>query len=122
MSNELEIKGIRWPLKFRNGKVTTSSGLQHLKESILQIIAIGKGEYIMKPDYFSNMPSRIFDEVNQTALMNADITEALARFEKRIKLLNIGTNQSDINLGEVLLEITFKVLGNDEITQVSFKQ
>lgn len=122
MSTEFVIKGISWPLRFLNGRVVTSTGTKHISESIFQIIGIGRGEYIMQPEFFSSLPSRVFDPVNETALLNADIADVLNNYEKRIKLLKIGTNQDNINLGRMKLEITFKVLGSDETTQIWYKQ
>jgi len=43
-------KGMKFPLTFNGGRVAISEGEKHLQEGIIQIIATGRGEYLLKPD------------------------------------------------------------------------
>ncbi len=85
-----EPTGIKWPFQFANGKVATSTGEQHIRESIMQILAIDHGEYLFRPQFGSNLPRRAFDPTNLSHLMVRDIREALVRMEPRIELLDVS--------------------------------
>ena len=115
----IKIKGVAWPFKFVNGGLLASSGDDHIKESVRQIIGINKGEYIMKPALYSNINQRIFDPVNITPLMQGDIKEALRIHETRIRNVTVTVNHSGLGLGTSNLMVSFMIKGRSEITQIS---
>lgn len=118
--NNLVVKGIKFPLEFHAGRVVISEDVQHIKESVVQIIGTGKGEYVLKPDFGSNLSKRIFDPVNISGLVTIDIREALRKYEKRIKLTNVEATLSQAHLGQVNLAITFHLKGRSEPVDMNF--
>jgi len=84
-----EITGWNWPFRFENGRVAMSSGTEHLKDNVRNIIATGKLEVPMQPEYGCDLNRRVFDPVNTLALAEGDIKDAIARFEPRVNLLGV---------------------------------
>ncbi len=124
-----ELRGIRWPMRFVGGRVATSSGSAHLRESIAQIIMCTKGDYMMKPTFGSALPDRVFDQVSLMALLTTDISDALRIWERRIELVDVqagpvestGTFQlgaatvEAIQSGIVGIHIRFRERGAEEL-------
>lgn len=84
-----EITGWSWPFRFENGRVATSTGVEHLKDNVRNIIATGRLEVPMQPEYGCDLNRRVFDPVNTLALAEGDIREAIARFEPRVRILDV---------------------------------
>ena len=84
-----ELKGIKFPFRVANGKVAVSSGEQHLKESIAQIILCNTGVYIMLPDFGSNIPRRVFDPISMLGIISTDVKEALKKWEARVEFTSV---------------------------------
>lgn len=83
------LRGMRYPFKFRGGRVATSSGSDHLSQSIAQIIMCDKGEYLMRPTFGSGLPNRVFDQFSLLALVWTDIADALRTWERRVELVDV---------------------------------
>lgn len=128
-----EIRGFRWPMKFVGGKVATSSGVQHLKENMAQIIMCLKGDYLMRPEFGSGLPERVFDQVSLLALVWTDVADALRIWERRVQLVDVqagpvesaGTFQlgaattEAIQSGIVGIHIRFRERGADETVDLN---
>lgn len=128
-----EIRGFRWPMKFVGGKVATSSGVQHLKENMAQIIMCSKGDYLMRPEFGSGLPERVFDQVSLLALVWTDVADALRIWERRVQLVDVqagpvesaGTFQlgaattEAIQSGIVGIHIRFRERGADETVDLN---
>lgn len=84
-----DVCGISWPLRFTGGRLAVSSGEDHLRENLAQVIGTAKGEYLGRPDFGCDLHSRVFDPVNTGALMDGDIKEAAAQFEPRLEITEV---------------------------------
>lgn len=126
------ITGIKWPLSLSGGRVVTSSGNDHLSESIVQIVLCEKGEYIMRPTFGSGLPTRVFDPVSLLALIHTDVADALRTWERRVDLVKVrvgpiestgtfmlGAATTDsVASGVVGVHIAFRPKGQDEIVDL----
>ena len=108
------INGISYPLRFANGSIVESKGMEHLKESISQILGTQKGESLMRPEFGSSLPSRVFDPVNTLALAQGDIRESLRIWEPRIQVMDVSATTEGLELGIVELSVEFRVKNSDE--------
>lgn len=116
----MKISGIKFPLQFYAGRVATSDDEQHIKESIIQILATGKMEYLLKPDFGSNLNRRVFDPINVAVLVKIDIRDAIQKYEQRVKLTDVSANLSSSDVGIVGISIGFITRGKLESYKVNF--
>lgn len=124
-----ELRGVSWPMRFVGGRVATSSGSKHLKESITQIIMCTKGDYMMKPTFGSSLPQRVFDPVSLMALLWTDISDAVRIWDRRVEILKVETGPVEssgtfqlgastveaIQSGIVGIHIRFRERGAEEL-------
>lgn len=113
------IRGIKFPLQFHAGSVVTSTNTDHIRESVLQILAIGKKEYLMRPDFGCDLHRRIFTPVNIIALARGDIEATIKRYETRIDLLGVSLNLDRAPEGVLAINIDFRLKTTDEAVSVS---
>lgn len=113
------ITGIKWPFKFQDGKVALSHDENHIVESIKQIISIGRGEYLMKPNFGCDIYQRVFDPVNVMALVTGDIKSALKKYEPRVDFVSVGADLSDSHLGVVTINLDVKIKGTDNTMNIN---
>lgn len=114
------ITGIKYPFQFYSGRIATSTGEQHLKESILQLIGIQKGQYIFRPTIGSTLQSRVFDPVNTAPLCMVDIRDTIEKFETRVILDEIDVDLDEQDLGKSKIGIRFTPKGDSSPSEVSF--
>lgn len=89
-----EVRGTKWPFQFRNGGVAMSSGDQHTREGIMQVIGTAKGEVPMLPGWGCDIHRRVFDPVNQAALAANDIRDAVARLMPGVEVTTVDIEVS----------------------------
>lgn len=125
--------GPRFPLSFHAGRLALSVDDNHLRDSIAQIIMTDKGEYVMKPDFGSSVPQRVFDPVSLLALLHTDISDALKRWEHRVDLVDVQAGLSEsigtfmlgaatteaVESGVVAVHVSFRARGMDEVVNMS---
>jgi len=86
-----------------NGKQL--DGLDHLKQSIYDILTTPRGSRIMRRDYGCSLFDLTDRPLNQATLVDiyASVNEAIVKFESRIKLNKISA--VSIKQGKVELEL-----------------
>ena len=105
----------------KTGKLLT--GIEHLKQSITQIITTRIGTRIMRRQFGSTVPDLIDSPANPQSvlLVYAAIAQALHEFEPRFRLTRVYTefNDQDLKSGHALFSIEGDFLGekiNADIT------
>lgn len=95
------------------------AGIDHLKQSIADILTTRKGSRRMRMEYGSDLPSFIDMPLNQgwASAIQAEIVTALGRWEPRIKLSSVKV-VSIIN-GKVGVEITGEYQGDTTILDIT---
>jgi phage baseplate assembly protein W len=114
------INGIGFPLRLDGrGRVVGSSGAQHVKEAIAQILLTRVGAQAFVPRFGSNVPNRVFNAVNAKSLIAGDAAEALRRWENRIELVSVLLLKSDDVRGVASYEVKYRLKGETALNTVS---
>jgi phage baseplate assembly protein W len=113
-------KGIEFPFKFvpTSGSlqgVDTSAYLQQVNQSIHLILSTRIGERLMRPDFGSNLRDLVFEPLDDPTLdLLVEYTaDALRKWENRIELTLVETDDSDIENSHVGIVIQYKIRGTN---------
>lgn len=106
------IRGIRWPFEFQAGRVRTSDNDQHIMESVKQIIAVGKGEYVMIPGFGSTLYRRVFEPANLVPLITSDLREAIRQWEPRVSFLRAAADFDHAAEGVISIDVEVVMRGD----------
>ncbi|TQF69548.1 GPW/gp25 family protein [Pseudoalteromonas luteoviolacea] len=90
------------------------SVIDHLKQSIRDILTTPIGARVMRPDYGSVIPSLIDAPVNNTTLVEiyAGVAAALRRFEPRYKVSRVQV--ANHTPGQLIIDLEGTYLVNGE--------
>lgn len=92
----------------------TLEGINHLRQSIEDILTTRKGTRVMRREYGSNLPNLIDAPINRETLLDiyAETAQALITWEPRLKVSNVvATNAAP---GWIELAITATYLPNGQ--------
>ncbi|MDD2019553.1 GPW/gp25 family protein [Pseudomonas putida] len=95
------------------------SGLDHLKQSIEDILTTHLGSRRMRPEYGSNLRRFVDLPVNEgwKSAVQAEVARALGRWEPRVQLERVKV--VSVLDGQIGLELTGQYLGNSTVVEVS---
>jgi phage baseplate assembly protein W len=95
------------------------SGLDHLKQSIEDILTTPLGTRRMRPEYGSNLRRFVDLPVNDgwKSAVQAEVARALGRWEPRVQLERVKV--VSVLDGQIGLELTGQYLGNSAVVEVS---
>lgn len=95
------------------------SGLDHLKQSIEDILTTPLGARRMRPDYGSNLRRFVDLPVNEgwKSAVQAEVARALGRWEPRVQLERVQV--ISVVGGQIGLQLTGQYLGNSAVMEVS---
>lgn len=95
------------------------AGVDHLVQSIRDILTTRKGTRRMRPEYGSDLPSFVDLPVNAgwASAAQAEIANALSRWEPRIKIQSVQIES--IVDGTITIRIVGEYLGDNVILQVT---
>lgn len=95
------------------------SGLDHLKQSIEDILTTPLGSRRMRPEYGSNLRRLVDLPVNEgwKSAVQAEVARALGRWEPRVQLERVKV--VSVLDGQIGLELTGQYLGNSAVVEVS---
>ncbi len=90
------------------------SGIDHLRQSILDILRTRLGSRVMRRSYGSRLPALVDSPVNAAGVADivAATADALARWETRIRVTNVSVYAS--GAGTVEITLTAKYLIDDK--------
>ncbi|MDH4233463.1 MAG: GPW/gp25 family protein [Nitrospirota bacterium] len=87
-------KGIGFPVRIKNGRISMSEGKDLIEESIMIILRTAKGERVMRPDFGCGIQELVFAP-NSTAtatLITHYVKEALLKWEPRIEVTDVSVS------------------------------
>lgn len=102
----------RWRgLGARDGRAI--DGVEHLRQSILDILSTYPGERIMRPEYGSRVRDLIDRPVNAQWLADLyfNVAHAIARWEPRVRVLRVAAEMT--TPGHVTLDLTLRIGADD---------
>jgi hypothetical protein len=113
-------KGWRFPFaitKRKGGTGTSASlseseGIEHVKESIQQILGTPIGSRVMRRDFGSRLHQVVFAPNDSTidTLVEHYVREAIERWEKRVVVGPITVVHSERHLGRVEIGVQFRII------------
>jgi len=92
-------------------------GLEHLRQSIGDILSTRPGERVMLPEYGSRVPDVIDAPMNSAAAVDAfmAVAEALEKWEPRFRLERIRMTEASPG-GRAGFELTGRVLPDEQVS------
>ncbi len=106
-------QGWKFPVDTGNNLLVNSSRYEEsIRESIYIILGTRKGERLMRPDFGCGIHDFVFESINSITLghIELSITDALTKYEPRIKLIKITISDKDIDRGILLITIQYEVI------------
>ncbi len=105
--------GWKFPPKVNpvTGRVETVSGEEEIAEAVKLILFTGKGERAMQPEFGCGIRRYAFSDTNLTDLksMEEEITQALIRWEPRIKKPEVFIGREHMSDGALRIEVRYIV-------------
>lgn len=100
----------RW-VGLSRSNATRLSGIDHLRQSIIDILTTYPGERIMRPEYGSRIRDLIDRPVNARWLADLyfEVAYAIARWEPRVRVLRVAASVP--KPGHVTLDLTLRLGG-----------
>jgi uncharacterized protein len=106
-------KGWSFPPSFSpNGRdVMVVSDQEDIQKSLIILLNTARGERIMREDFGCDLQGFMFEEISQSLVNSITqlITDAVLYYEPRIKLNNVNVDESEQNLGVVLITLDYTV-------------
>src|SRR5690242_7508820 len=110
MAEEVLGRGLAFPLRVGATGLAESAGVGRVEESIRIILGTQYGERVMRPRFGANLKSLLFAPNNATtaSLASYYVTEALARWEPRIDLLDVLVTNA-VDEAQLVIEIRYQL-------------
>ena len=125
LDGTIDIIGVGWAFPVRpdvRGGVATVRGTDTIERAIRLILQTVKGERVMRPEFGSDLHLLVFAENSPTTAGLAEyyVRTALARWEPRIEVLDVRVDWSELGLGKMLLEISYRVKATNDVRNLVF--
>lgn len=122
MALSSSIRGISFP--FRKGSTSfpeSATDEQLIKEDLAQLLLTGVGTRVMRPNFGTNLYSFIFEPNDDllASLVQAEVATAIAKFEPRISLLDVGVSRVNSEV-VVTVNYTLSATGNQDGIDIRF--
>lgn len=121
----IDIIGAGWAFPVRTdirGRIAMVRGEDTIERAIRLILQTIKGERVMRPEFGSDLHLLVFAENSPTTAGLADyyVRTALARWEPRIEVENVEVDFGELDLGRMLINITYRVKSTNDIRNLVF--
>jgi hypothetical protein len=106
----------------RTGLVATAVYEEDIRQSIRIILETAPGERAMRPDFGCGIHDLVFAAVDSATLqrIRSEVEEALRRFEARIEVIGIEIDESDIDKGQLRVELEYRVRKTNQLGNFVF--
>lgn len=105
--------GFKFPIQVdpSTGRMRTSSHEEDIKEAIGIILNTRRGERIMNPDFGCGVHDYSFGTADFTTLsrMRKEVKDALTMWEPRIKDVEVTVDNSQSEVGQIIINISYVV-------------
>ena len=116
------LKGLSFPLKFSGrGSLSTTTGVDKIKENIKAIVLTSLGERFMNPSVGTMGISSVFQNMSdgQESLLKHHIKLGVETGESRVSILDLTLKQ-DTPDGVLLVDMVFKINTETEYETLTF--
>lgn len=110
MTDEVLGRGLAFPLRISGTGIAESTAVARVEESIRIILGTQHGERLMRPGFGSNLKSLVFapNDATTASLARYYVTDALARWEQRIDVLDVLVT-NDVEAAALVIEIRYRL-------------
>ena len=112
MNNKIVGRGWAFPPHLDDrDRIALSQDDADIRQAIYIIIMTALGERVMHPDFGCRIHELIFDPANDETAATAEryVSEALGRWEPRIRLERVSAAPSSTGNGELSIEIEYEI-------------
>jgi uncharacterized protein len=106
--------GVGWAfpvLAAADGGPQTAAYEEDVRQAIRIILATGRGERAMRPEFGADLQALVFEPLNTTtrSLVRHRVEQALVRWEPRIDVMEVRVEADRPELGRLTVEIDYRV-------------
>ena len=103
--------GWAFPVQLERGRIALSRRERDVEEAILMILLTPKGQRVMRPDFGCQIHDLVFapNDATTAGLAAYYVEEALARWEPRIRLMDVSAAPDDEHPGRLLVRIEYEI-------------
>lgn len=103
--------GWAFPVQVERGRIALSRRERDVEEAILMILLTPKGQRVMRPDFGCQIHDLVFapNDATTAGLAAYYVEEALARWEPRIRLMDVSAAPDDEHPGRLLVRIEYEI-------------
>jgi phage baseplate assembly protein W len=106
-------KGLAFPPRVDpvTGRFVMCSGEEDIRQSVYIILMTRLNERAMMPDFGSGLHDFVFEipDISSMALLRSEVVSSLIRWEPRIVNVAVEIDATGINVGKVVLDISYTV-------------
>jgi len=116
------LKGLSFPLTFsRRGALSTSTGVDKIKENIKAIVLTSLGDRLMNPHIGSVGYHYLFRSIEESerSFLKHQIRQGVESGEGRVTVLDVVVEQPNRE-GELLISMEFKIDTSNEFENITF--
>jgi hypothetical protein len=95
------------------------TGIDHLRQSVLDILRTRKGSRVMRRDYGSLLPDLVDSPTNAAGIADivAATADALARWEARIRVTNVSVYAAGVGVVEITITGKYLIDGKSFVLE-----
>jgi phage baseplate assembly protein W len=105
------------PMIDQRGGLALARGEDDVKQAIGIILSTAHGERPMRPEFGCAIHDHVFDSLDAGTLgdMSRAVRQALARWEPRIDVVDVAFDLSQVSLGCLLIDVTYRIRATNSI-------
>ncbi|GIE88154.1 GPW/gp25 family protein [Actinoplanes regularis] len=108
------VLGQGWAAPVRLGadsELGIDSGAEKVRQSILLILATGRGERVMRPDFGAGLEDFLFEPVSTTtaALIRHRVQTSLVLWEPRIDVIDVAVQLTGRRTGRLDITVRYRI-------------
>lgn len=108
-----------YPFVVVGGSVTTITGEQAVKQSVLDILSTQIGEVFFNRGYGSDIKEQIFDpnDLVLAQMLELSAAKALKKWEKRITFVG---SKAVISNAQISITVAYRIMGQNELASTAY--
>jgi phage baseplate assembly protein W len=117
-----KLKGLSFPIKFSpRGSLTTSEGVDKIKENIKAIALTSLGERLMSPNVGTMGYTHLFRNMGEgeLGLLKHHLRLGIEAGENRVTILDVNISRPEQD-GQLLVSLSFQIITSTEFDNLSF--
>ncbi len=121
--SEIVGRGLAFPPRLDDRKsIAMADADADIKQAIYIILNTAPGERVMRPEFGCNIHEMIFAPANATtaAMVERYVTEALGRWEPRIRVHRVTATPGATDVGELLIEIVYEIKDRHDVRSLVY--